>query len=172
MRVLRDLVLWILIFLVPVTGWAYREEVGSVANRIYAVLVPGAAVSTGTREVTIARAGAHGFQVEGRINGASARFIFDTGASVVVLTPETARAAGIDVASLSYSATVSTANGRTNAAPVVLDRLAIGDITETRVEALVARPGALFENLLGMSFLSRLDSYQVTGQRLILRGRS
>lgn len=172
MRALRDMVLWLLIFLVPITGWAFREEIGVVANRIYAVLVPGAAVSTGAREVTIARAGAHGFLVEARINGAKANMVFDTGASIVVLTPETARAAGIDVDRLNYSAMVSTANGRTSAAPVTLARLSVGGITEERIEAMVARPGALFENLLGMSFLSRLESYQVTGQRLILRGRA
>jgi aspartyl protease family protein len=56
------------------------------------------------------------------------------------------------------------------AAPVRLDRLEIGPISEVRVQALVARPGTLGENLLGMSFLERLQSYQVSEDRLILRG--
>jgi aspartyl protease family protein len=53
---------------------------------------------------------------------------------------------------------------------VQLDRLEIGPIREVRVQALVARQGALGENLLGMSFLERLQSYQVSEDRLVLRG--
>jgi aspartyl protease family protein len=57
------------------------------------------------------------------------------------------------------------------AAPVTLDSVSIGSITERRIRALVARPGALRDNLLGMTFLERLASYEVRGNRLILRGR-
>jgi aspartyl protease family protein len=57
------------------------------------------------------------------------------------------------------------------AAPVVIDRLTIGAITERNVRALIARSGVLHANLLGMSFLERLGSYEVRGNRLILRGR-
>jgi aspartyl protease family protein len=39
------------------------------------------------------------------------------------------------------------------------------------VPALVSRPGALRENLLGMTFLDRLASFEVRGDRLILRER-
>jgi aspartyl protease family protein len=55
---------------------------------------------------------------------------------------------------------------------VTLDMLRVGSIAERRVRALVARPGALRENLLGMTFLERLTSYEVRGNRLILRGRA
>jgi aspartyl protease family protein len=57
------------------------------------------------------------------------------------------------------------------AAPVTLDRLTVGSITEQRVRALITRPGLLRENLLGMTFLERLASYEVRNNRLILRGR-
>ena len=56
-------------------------------------------------------------------------------------------------------------------APITVDRLTIGDITQRRVRALVARPEALSHNLLGMSFLDGLASYEVRGNQLILRGR-
>jgi aspartyl protease family protein len=58
----------------------------------------------------------------------------------------------------------------TRAAPVTLQTVDIGGLVETRVEAMVARPGALRTNLLGMSYLERLSSYEVRGDRLILRG--
>ena len=56
------------------------------------------------------------------------------------------------------------------AAPVMLDRVSIGTITERSVPALVAQGAALRSNLLGMSFLNRLQSWEVRGDRLVLRG--
>ena len=38
------------------------------------------------------------------------------------------------------------------------------------MEALVAQPGQLKMSLLGMSFLNRLQSWQVSGDRLMLQG--
>jgi len=171
-RGLAYMLAWVAIGLALVTGFAFRDEVGYVARRVYAVLVPGAAVVGPRQEVTIARVGRGGFELRTQVNGADATMVFDTGASTVVLTPQTARAAGIELADLDYSVRVSTANGVTTAAPVTIDKLSIGPISERRVRALVAREGQLFENLLGMSFLSRLESYQVQGDRLILRGRT
>ena len=64
---------------------------------------------------------------------------------------------------------VQTANGTTYAAHVRLRNLTLGPINLTDVDALVAKPGALKENLLGMSFLSRLRSYEFSGDYLTLR---
>jgi aspartyl protease family protein len=87
-----------------------------------------------------------------------------------VLTQEAAKAAGLPLEVLHYSVNVDTANGRARAAPVTLDRVSIGGITERSVPALVAQPGQLRANLLGMSFLNRLQSWEVRGDRLVLRG--
>jgi aspartyl protease family protein len=163
---------WFLILTGLVGAYTYRAEVQEVASRIYAEVVPGSTASTGRPgEVTVAGS-ARGFLVEGSVNGAATRFVFDTGASAVVLRPETARAAGIDPARLTYDVTVTTANGQTRAARVSIARLAIGEIVERDVMALIARPGDLSVDLLGMTFLQRLDYYGVTGGRLILRGRT
>jgi aspartyl protease family protein len=94
----------------------------------------------------------------------------DTGASSVVLTQAAAKAAGLPLEVLDYSVKVETANGRTSAAPVTLDRLAVGSLTERAVPALVVKSGQLKNNLLGMSFLNRLASWEVRGDRLLLRG--
>ena len=65
-------------------------------------------------------------------------------------------------------APVTTANGAALAAEVRLDQVAVGPIVMRNVAALVARPGALDESLLGMSFLGRLKSYAVERGRLVL----
>ena len=67
-------------------------------------------------------------------------------------------------------AVVHTANGRSMTARVRLDNVAIGPLDRRKVEALVAKPGALTQSLLGMSFLSRLRSYEFSGDFLTLRG--
>jgi aspartyl protease family protein len=96
--------------------------------------------------------------------------VLDTGASAVVLTRDDAKAAGLPLEVLNYTVNIDTANGRARAAPVTLDRLAIGGLVERSVEALVAQPGQLKMSLLGMSFLNRLQSWQVSGDRLVLKG--
>ena len=53
---------------------------------------------------------------------------------------------------------------------MTLDRLVIGGVVERAVPALVAQNGQLKTNLLGMSFLNRLDSWEVRGDKLRMRG--
>ncbi len=87
-----------------------------------------------------------------------------------MLTQDAAKAAGLPIEVLNYSVNVDTANGRTRAAAVTLDRLALGGLTERSVPALVAQQGALKTNLLGMTFLNRLESWEVRGDTLRMRG--
>ena len=134
-----------------------------------AELVPGRAATRG-RTVEIARGPGGSFFVTVQINGARVSMVLDTGATAVVLTQEAAKAAGLPLEVLTYSVNVDTANGRARAAPVTLDRLSVGGITERAVPALIAQPGQLRTNLLGMSFLNRLQSWEVRGDKLILRG--
>ncbi|HYY39068.1 MAG TPA: TIGR02281 family clan AA aspartic protease [Xanthobacteraceae bacterium] len=150
-------------------GYTYRFELREVADRVMAELVPGR-VATRGRTVEIARGSGGGFSVAAQVNGARVPMVLDTGASAVVLTQEAAKAAGLPLEVLNYSVSVETANGRARAAPVTLDRLSIGDITERSVPALVAQGGQLRTNLLGMTFLNRLESWEVRGDKLMLRG--
>jgi aspartyl protease family protein len=149
--------------------YAYRDEARDAAFRALGELSPGQPVPGRGGEVVIARRIDGGFTVQAKVNGRIQPFAFDTGASAVVLTAETAASLGIRPAPGAYRVQVQTANGRTAAAPVVLDTVAVGPISESRVAALVTRPGSLSVNLLGMSFLERLASYEVRGSRLILR---
>jgi aspartyl protease family protein len=95
--------------------------------------------------------------------------LVDTGASTVVLRPEDGQRLGFDVDDLRYSVPVQTANGTTYAASVRLRSLSVGKIKLNDVDALVAKRGTLRENLLGMSFLNRLNSYEFSGEYLTLR---
>ena len=161
--------LWLMVALVLIVGYTYRYELHEVADRVEAELVPGHVISRG-RTVEIARTSAGDFAITAEINGARVPMVLDTGATSVVLTHDDAKAAGLPVVVLDYTVTIDTANGRTKAAPVTLDHLAIGGLAERSIDALVAQPGQLHTSLLGMSFLNRLQSWQVSGDRLVLKG--
>jgi aspartyl protease family protein len=140
-----------------------------IGDRVLAQVVPGYAAAHG-RVVELARGRAGDFPITMKVNGAKVGMILDTGASAVMLTHDAAKAAGLPLELLSYTVSLETANGRTHAAPVTIDRLAIGNIIERAVPALVVPSGQLKTNLLGMTFLNRLESWQVKGDRLLLRG--
>jgi aspartyl protease family protein len=167
-KALEAALFWTVIGLVIVLGYTYRVELREIGDRMLAEVVPGRAASKGrTVEVTRSRAG--DFSVNVQINGARVSMVLDSGASAVVLTQEAAKAAGLPLEVLNYTANVETANGRTRVAPVTLDRLAVGNIVERSVPALIAQPGQLKSNLLGMSFLNRLESWEVRGDKLLMR---
>ena len=168
-QAIKAALLWIAVGLALLVGYTYRFELRGVADRVMAEVVPGHVIAHG-RSVEVARAFNGDFDISARINGARVAMVLDTGASSVVLTREDAKAAGLPLEVLAYTAIIETANGRTRAAPVRLDRVAVGDLVERSVEALVAQPGQLKTSLLGMSFLNRLQSWEVRGDRLLLHG--
>ena len=116
------------------------------------------------------RAGVHGhYYTSAEVNGRSINVLVDSGASIVALTFADARRAGLNIRDSDYTQRVSTANGLARVAPVVLDRVSIGDITVRDVQAAVSEPGSLATSLLGMSFLSRLQRMDMRAGVLILQ---
>jgi aspartyl protease family protein len=168
-QALTQAMIWVVIALVLVLGYTYRFELYDVGDRVLVELMPGRAMSHG-RTVELARTASGDFRIGTEVNGVRIAMVLDTGASSVVLTHDDAQAAGLPTEFIKYAVNVDTANGHTVAAPVRLDRLAIGGIVERQVPALIAQPGQLKTSLLGMSFLNRLQSWEVRGGRLLLRG--
>ena len=168
--------IWFGVALMLVVGYSFREELRMAAHRVAGeVLPPGHTILVGTsptggQSVRIRRQENGHFVARGTANGVDLSMLIDTGASTVVLKPADAERIGIDVSQLSFTTPVSTANGTTYAAPVRLRSVSIGPLEVRDVNALVSRPGALNENLLGMSFLKRLRSYEFSGDFLTLRG--
>jgi aspartyl protease family protein len=169
-RALEAAAFWLVVGFLLAFAYTYRGELRGVSDRVMAELVPGRAAQRGERTVEIVRGRTGDFQVAARVNGSRVAMVLDTGASAVVLTQEAAKLAGLPLEVLTYTVTVDTANGRARAAAVTLDQVAVGEITERSVPALVAQPGQLRVSLLGMSFLNRLESWEVRGDKLLLRG--
>jgi aspartyl protease family protein len=172
----RDLLIWSAVGLGLIAVYSFRGEIGMVAQRVGTELTPAGTVfsatspETGERAVRLRKRDDGHFVARAQANGETLQLLIDTGASSIVLRPSDAERAGIDLATLNYVVPINTANGTAFAAPVRLRSLAVGPLSVTDIEALVTRPGVLSESLLGMSFLSRLRAYEVSGDYLTLRG--
>ena len=165
---LRHAAIWIGLACVIGLGYSNRFELATLGNRFFGELVPGMGVSGDDGEVMF-RAGAGGhYQVEGLVNGVAVRFLLDTGASDVVLSPRDAARIGFNSTNLEFSRTYRTANGGVQAAPVTLDSIEIGPIRIRNVSAAV-NGAPLDTSLLGMSFLDRLTGYRVENGTLTLQ---
>ncbi|MGE0053506.1 MAG: TIGR02281 family clan AA aspartic protease [Hyphomicrobium sp.] len=144
-------------------SWLDRAGVATPASDVPSV------GQDGLKSVLIRRNEQGQFVARSAVNGAPVDMLIDTGASSVVLKQSDAERAGLDTTALDYSVPIETANGQRNAAAVRLRTLTIGALQLNDLEALVAQPGSLNENLLGMSFLRRLRSYEISGDFMTLR---
>jgi clan AA aspartic protease (TIGR02281 family) len=144
------------------------EQIARASDSVSAMLRKRTALPT--RAVQVPRGEAGEFALHVKINGVSTPMVVDTGATSVVLTWETAKAIGLPLELLEYDVDVETAGGHTRAARLTLDRLAVGQLVEKSIPALVVPRGQMKTNLLGMSFLDRLESWGVQADRLSLHG--
>jgi aspartyl protease family protein len=170
-RIVSAAAVWAALMIALTGAYAYRFEASDIVGRIAGELFPSEPQVGRGGEVIVNRRLSGEFAITGRVYGARVTFLFDTGASAVVLTADDARRAGVDASRLVFDVPVSTANGAAMAAETRLDQIAVGPIVMHNVPAMVARRGALDESLLGMSFLERLKSYAVERDRLVLVAR-
>jgi aspartyl protease family protein len=173
-HVLHEALLWSAVALLGFGAFYFYDDLKSAFGPGADTARPIAARHDGTKSSSFARevrlkADPRGhFVFEAAINDRPATFMADTGATLVVLTYEDAARLGLSPHSLDFTGLAETANGTARVAPVTLDRVRVDDITVRDVPALVAERGALGTNLLGMSFLGRLKSFQMQGSELIL----
>ena len=164
---LRGAAAWIAIGAVLFVGYSFRHELVALKDRLAAELLPHQGLVSG--ETISFRANAQGhFVVEADVDGTRVRFLVDTGASDVSLSPADAERLGFDLAGLDYTRRYRTANGMIRGAPVRLSRVVIGPIGLDDVRASVNQ-APMKHSLLGMSFLERLSGYEVAHQTLTLR---
>ncbi|WP_214476826.1 TIGR02281 family clan AA aspartic protease [Mesorhizobium sp. dw_380] len=128
---------------------------------------PATPLPTGRKVVVNADARGH-FSSIFKLNGRQVDGMIDTGATLVAVNTSTARRIGLSLNPSDFSHEVNTANGSIKAAVVMIDRLQIGSISIDDVQAIVLDDKALGTNLIGMSFLNRLDKFQAENGTLLL----
>jgi aspartyl protease family protein len=122
----------------------------------------------GVRSLSIPRDARGHFQTDGRIDGQRIDFMVDTGASVVALNEKSAARFGLRPSRGDYNSTVSTANGTIKAARTRIAMIELGGLIVRDVDAMVLPDEALSENLLGLSFLSKLKRFEYANGKLVL----
>jgi aspartyl protease family protein len=167
----RNIAIWIAIGGVAVAGYAYRNELAGVADRLRSAVAPSVPVASAPHALTISTSADGAFYVQGQVNGAPVRFAIDTGASGIVLSPADAQRAGVDLGKLDFSGDAAeTANGAAAMAPYTAPSLDIGPMHLTGVKVAVDK-APMSVSLLGMDFLRRLDSIEIHGDQLTLKWR-
>ncbi len=128
-------------------------------------------VSLGPSGSEILKADQRGhFLANFKVNGRNISGLVDTGATFVAMNERTARKVGISISGLDFIYAVNTANGKTEAAHINLNRMELGSIRVRDVEAFVLRDNSLGDTILvGMSFMRKLESFKIEGDALYLK---
>jgi aspartyl protease family protein len=164
----RNVLIWVAAGGVLIIGFSFQNELRELGLRLRSNLIPGYAVQTGPREITLSESEDGHFHVYGAINGTRIAFLVDTGASDIVLDPADARRMGIDLEKLKFDRPFGSANGIGYGARIVVGGLVVGPIALSDVEVSINKT-EMGSSLLGMAFLRRLKSYSVSGGKLVLR---
>ncbi|MGH1352605.1 MAG: retropepsin-like aspartic protease family protein [Methyloligellaceae bacterium] len=176
-QAIKEVATWSVAICICSAGVAYHKDLAKGLSGViqYAedqykgTLVSVPEKSTGFDRKIVIPSNTYGhYHVQARINGHNAKLLADTGATLVALTHETAEQLGINPNSLRFNGRTRTANGIARVAHVTLDRIEIGDISVKNVPAFIAEPGKLTINLLGMSFIGKLQHVEMKDGNLIL----
>ncbi|MBY8975660.1 TIGR02281 family clan AA aspartic protease [Rhodobacteraceae bacterium NNCM2] len=157
---LRDAAAWVVIFVLAITAYGFKDT-------FLAQIYPGTAVMVSERSVALSRDRSGHFVANVEINGQPVKFLVDTGASDIVLSRKDAERVGLDQGKLAFLGDAMTANGTVKTAEVVLDSVKLGDFLDHDVRARV-NGGDLFSSLLGISYLDRFRSWKVEGDKMVL----
>jgi aspartyl protease family protein len=166
-QTIRNILMWIGIAGVLALGFAYQGALREAVMRLRSGFIPGEPVYTGAREMVISESQGGNYLVYGTVNGARVRFLVDTGASDIVLSPSDARRASIDFGLLDFDHSYETANGVGKGALTNIKTLAVGDASFTDV-AISVNQADMNASLLGMTFLRRFKSFSFSQGKLTL----
>ena len=164
----RNVLLWVGVGGVLLTGFAFQEELFALGRRLRAEIVPGYPTQTAANEMVISANDGGGFHVYGAVNSVPIRFLVDTGASSIVLSPADAKKLGLDLGTLTFNRPYETANGIGYGASAEVDELTVGHIHLSNVPVSI-NGAPMSSSLLGMTFLNRMKSFSITGRKLVLR---
>ena len=159
-KITQQAIIWALIFVGVIAAVGLW---GDIRNTV----MPGQAVVAEDGRIELPRAADGHYYLTADVNGAPIRFVVDTGASQIVLTKADAETAGLATEDLSFVGRAFTANGEVRTAPVRLERVEGGPLVDEDVRAVV-NEGELDQSLLGMEYLQRFTSVEITNGTLVL----
>ncbi len=159
-KTLQQVMAWVFIFIGVIAAYGLWEDIRTTVGPAPQLTITG-------ETIQVPRASDGHYYLPVVANGEPITFLVDTGASQIVLSERDAERLGIDPDQLNYFGRAYTANGEVRTAPVRLDSLTLGPITDTNVSAWV-NEGDLHQSLLGMEYLHRFSNIQFADGKLIL----
>lgn len=163
-KVAKMAIAWIAIFGVAFALFAFRDDFSAIGQRLKSEATGAPMVDGSEIRVPLSQDG-H-FWVNAELNGRETRFLVDSGASITTVSSEAARAAGLRPGA--GGAMVETANGIVRMRRATAERFQLGPIERTGFPVNINERDSV--NVLGMNFLSTLNSWGVQGNYLVLRG--
>lgn len=163
----KSFFVWILIFLLFITGYSYRIELGSVKDRILSQIIPGRGEKQSLYSAVFRQSNDGHFYISALVNGKPVLFLADTGASEIVITPADAVRLGFNLEKLKYDRVFSTANGVVKGSRIKLDEMEIAGFKLKNISASV-NGAEMSTSLLGMSFFRRLQKFEFKNQNLTI----
>lgn len=158
---------WVAIFVIALAIFSYRSEIGGVANRIKSEVTGEAQQRIEGSTLRINKSLDGHFWVNALVNGQDMRFLIDSGASITAMSENAAIDAGLNIDQSGFPMVLTTANGSVEARRSNIATLEIGPLRASDLPIVVS-PAFGDVNVLGMNFLSRLKSWRVEGDEMIL----
>jgi aspartyl protease family protein len=147
----------------------FDTRVSTVAPPFRGTIAAAQGKAAPARKTVVLNANTYGhFQAVAEINGQQVEFMTDTGATYVALSYETAQKLGL-TQNLRFTGRSTTANGVARVASLEIAEVRVGEIAVKSVQAVVAEPGRMTQNLLGMSFIRQLSGFELNGSTLTMR---
>lgn len=119
------------------------------------------------RETELERTESGHFYTYANVNGQLVKFVVDTGADVVVLTPEDAERAGIKFNPANFDVVAEGAGGPVRGENIMIDSIELDGKLVNDVHGMVIENAS--RSLLGQSYLARLGEVQMRGDTMVLR---
>lgn len=160
-QALQQAILWLFLFAGAVLLYGLKDD---LRRQVF----PSQAVQIEGGKIALQRAGDQHFYANLKVNGQDIVFLVDTGATDIVLSQQDAQNVGVDLSQLRFLGTAHTANGKVRTARIKLDQIEFADQTDRRVTAWV-NDSPMGTSLLGMAYLSRFSSIEITGNTMFLK---
>jgi aspartyl protease family protein len=158
-KLAQQALIWGLIFVGALAAVGLWDDIRQTVRPMQSVV-------SGDR-IELPRAPDGHYYMTAEVSGVPVRFVVDTGASQIVLSQSDAERIGIDTGALAYLGRAYTANGEVRTAPVRLESMTVGPVRHENLRAVV-NEGDMGQSLLGMAYLQRFSSIEITGGRLVL----
>lgn len=158
-KLAQQALIWGLIFVGALAAVGLWDDIRQTVRPMQSVV-------SGDR-IELPRAPDGHYYLTAEVSGVPVRFVVDTGASQIVLSQSDAERIGIDTGALAYLGRAYTANGEVRTAPVRLESMTVGPVRHENLRAVV-NEGDMGQSLLGMDYLQRFSSIEITGGRLVL----